>query len=261
MEVASLFAGIGGFDLGFEACGFKIVCQVERDKYCRRLLRYRWPDVPKIRDIRDVKKIKAHIVCGGDPCQSRSLAKGGQKSRHPDLSGYFLAVAGRSGARWVVRENVPSPDVIHFSAALEALGYAVVVVELNAKDFTSQSRRRQFVVASDASRIGRFSESFCLRSDANGRLEEIAEAGAPYAACITAHPSRLSESDSLVYERGMGLRLLDQREAEALQGFPGGWTAGFSRTRRAIMLGNAVPPPMVEWVGRHIIKAEGALNA
>lgn len=35
MTVGSLFAGIGGFDLGFERAGFEIRWQVEIDPFCR----------------------------------------------------------------------------------------------------------------------------------------------------------------------------------------------------------------------------------
>ena len=43
-SVVSLFAGIGGFDLGFARAGCRTVATVEIDKNCRRLLSARWPD-------------------------------------------------------------------------------------------------------------------------------------------------------------------------------------------------------------------------
>ena len=47
----SLFSGIGGIDLAAEWAGFKTVCFVEIDKYCQKVLRKHWPDVPIIEDI------------------------------------------------------------------------------------------------------------------------------------------------------------------------------------------------------------------
>ncbi len=49
----SLFAGIGGIDLAAEWAGFKTVLFVEIDKYCQKVLKKHWPDVPIIGDIRD----------------------------------------------------------------------------------------------------------------------------------------------------------------------------------------------------------------
>jgi hypothetical protein len=41
--MGSLFAGIGGFDLGFERAGFKTKWQVEIDPYCRKVLEKHFP--------------------------------------------------------------------------------------------------------------------------------------------------------------------------------------------------------------------------
>ena len=50
----SLFAGIGGFDLGLKAAGVKTVWMVEWDKHCQSVLRYRWPEAKIYGDIREV---------------------------------------------------------------------------------------------------------------------------------------------------------------------------------------------------------------
>jgi len=54
MRFLSLFAGIGGFDLGLERAGMKCVGQVENDPYCIRVLEKHWPDVKRWGDIKDV---------------------------------------------------------------------------------------------------------------------------------------------------------------------------------------------------------------
>jgi DNA (cytosine-5)-methyltransferase 1 len=56
----SLFAGIGGIDLGLERAGWTGRWQVEWDDWCQRVLAKHWPDVPRVGDIRD-----AH---GADHC-------------------------------------------------------------------------------------------------------------------------------------------------------------------------------------------------
>ena len=48
----SLFAGIGGFDLGFERAGLRCRWQIEIDSFCQKILTKHWPDVPKFNDAR-----------------------------------------------------------------------------------------------------------------------------------------------------------------------------------------------------------------
>src|SRR5439155_24043449 len=53
LTVGSLFSGIGGFDLGFDAAGFRIAFQVEVDEFCLCVLEKHWPNVPRFRDVRN----------------------------------------------------------------------------------------------------------------------------------------------------------------------------------------------------------------
>ncbi len=259
IRVLDLFSGIGGFSLGLKrAGGFRTVCYVEIDKRCRAVLS-RWLPGRIETDIRAFSTWQGwpftediHAVVGGDPCPSRSLAKGNRKSKHPDLAGYFLAVVARLGPKWVVRENVPSPDAIDFAASLEALGYGVTAFALDARDFTAQSRRRQFIVGCPREVTTRFRRALLDSANGTGFSSSGQQEETPIAACLTAHPARMAAEDSYCWEPGKGLRVLVPEEGESLQGFPRGWTSGFSRSRRRIMLGNAVAVPCVEWIGRRI---------
>jgi len=58
----------------------------------------------------------------------------------------------------------------------------------------------------------------------------------------------------------VGVRRLMPIECERLQGFPDGWTDGQSDSARYRQLGNAVAVPVVEWIGRRIVKAETPSN-
>ena len=60
LTFGSLFAGIGGFDLGLERAGMVGLWQVEIDDYCNRVLEKHWPDVRRYRDVRETHGILAH---------------------------------------------------------------------------------------------------------------------------------------------------------------------------------------------------------
>ena len=56
MNVLSLFAGIGGFDLGLERAGMRVVAQCEFDPFCQKVLKKHWPDVPCYPDVRELTR-------------------------------------------------------------------------------------------------------------------------------------------------------------------------------------------------------------
>lgn len=55
LTVGSLFAGIGGIDLGLERSGFKTAWQVEVDPFCREILAKHFPDAIQFGDIKACK--------------------------------------------------------------------------------------------------------------------------------------------------------------------------------------------------------------
>jgi DNA (cytosine-5)-methyltransferase 1 len=132
MKFISLFAGIGGFDLGLERAGMQCVGQVEIDKKCQAVLAKHWPNVKRMGDIREVKGDEfgpVDLICGGFPCQPFSHAgkrKGEADNRYlwPEMVRVIAAV----GPAWVLGENVAgiismALDKVH--SDLESIGYQV----------------------------------------------------------------------------------------------------------------------------------------
>lgn len=79
LNMGSLFAGIGGFELGIEkAMPFvNTLWQCEQDKYCQHVLQHHWPNATMFDDVRNINTNIARpidILCGGFPCQDISIA-------------------------------------------------------------------------------------------------------------------------------------------------------------------------------------------
>jgi DNA (cytosine-5)-methyltransferase 1 len=75
MNVGSLFSGIGGFDLGLERAGMRVVWQCEAEPFRRAVLRRHWPGVPCYEDVREVEAATVEpvgLLAGGFPCEDVS---------------------------------------------------------------------------------------------------------------------------------------------------------------------------------------------
>lgn len=113
MKVGSLFAGIGGFDLGLERAGFQTAWFCEQDEFCQRVLAKHWPDVPCYPDIRELKGSDVEpveILCGGFPCQDLSYAGRGAgiEGERSGLWSEYARLVGELRPRYVLVENVPA---------------------------------------------------------------------------------------------------------------------------------------------------------
>lgn len=152
----SVFTGIGGLDIGFEAAGFRLAWQIEREPFCRRVLANHWPDTPRYGDVRDVdpqELAPVDLLCGGFPCQDVSKLRAGDGISGPRSGLWWEMFRLIRGLRptWVVAENVPALRVRGadgVSAALESEGYAVWPCVVGAWAAAAPHRRdRVFILA------------------------------------------------------------------------------------------------------------------
>ncbi len=160
MTHASLFSGIGGFDLAAEWAGWTNMFNCEIDPFCRRVLKYHFPNAVQYEDIKAVDftvwRGRIDVLTGGFPCQPFSVAgkrKGTADNRY--LWPEMLRAIREVRPRWVVGENVRG--FISWSegmvldtvfADLEALGYEVQPFILPACAVDAPHRRdRVWIVA------------------------------------------------------------------------------------------------------------------
>ena len=169
-KVIDLFAGAGGFGLGFTLAGYDIVCSLEIDQWAAETLRVNNPSMQVIEgDIRrfktpgDIRNLCPHsvdVMIGGPPCQGFSISGPARKDLKDPRNSLF-----RDFARWVEclspavfvmenvkgllsRQNAHGEKVINIiTRTFTKLGYSVETWILNAAEYgVPQVRERIFVV-------------------------------------------------------------------------------------------------------------------
>jgi DNA (cytosine-5)-methyltransferase 1 len=137
MNHASLFSGIGGFDLAAEWMGWTNVFHVEKDSFCQSVLQYHFPQSKSYDDVKTFDGTQwrgsVDILSGGFPCQPYSsagkrLGKDDERHLWPEMCRIISEVA----PAYVVGENVRgllnwNGGVVfeEVCADLEAMGYEV----------------------------------------------------------------------------------------------------------------------------------------
>jgi DNA (cytosine-5)-methyltransferase 1 len=182
ITVGSLFAGIGGIDLGLERTGgFKTVWQVEINSSSNAVRSRHWPNTPRYDDVTKftlaTDPVRPDLACGGFPCQDLSVAgkRAGLAGERSGLFHEFMRIVSERTPRWVLVENVPGllsswsgdtpysldkragrgrelvlEETSDFSVVLGTLaelGYGTAYRVLDAQWFgVAQRRRRVFIV-------------------------------------------------------------------------------------------------------------------
>ncbi len=165
LRIGSLFSGIGGIGLGLEwalaSAGIesRVMWQVERSDYCRRVLARHWPDTD--RSVTDVRSATAgtlagvDLIEGGFPCQNLSSANvrtgTGLDGEQSGLWSEFRRVVSEFLPRFAIIENVASAWrewVPVVRRDLGRLGYASVPLRVSTVDVGGPfDGARVFVVA------------------------------------------------------------------------------------------------------------------
>lgn len=242
LRVLSLFAGIGGFDLGLERTGgFETVAFCEIDPFCRRVLAKHWPEVPCYEDVCElgaerlaVDGIAVDVICGGFPCQDISYAGPGC-GLAGERSGLFFEIArlvGELRSRILLLENVAAlldrglSEVLGTLAALryDAFWHCIPAFYVG----LPQGRDRIWIVAYAN---GEGLERRPLTGSARGLWQ--------------------------VVEKQLGAMAEELARVSTPAGSTGGIAYGVpNRMDRLRALGNSLVPQIPEMIGRAILAAE-----
>ena len=202
LTVGSLFSGVGGFDLGLERAGHRVVWQVEADARCRSVLRRHWPATDIYEDVCHVggsSLAPVDLVCGGFPCQDLSVA-GQRAGLDGERSGPWFEyhrIVRELAPTWVLVENVPGlrssqggRDLAVILRGLVELGYVGAGWSLDSQYLgLAQRRERIFLLACRDPRAGCPAEVLSLAEGVSGHPAPSRKAGTRVARTLEARAS------------------------------------------------------------------------
>jgi DNA (cytosine-5)-methyltransferase 1 len=272
LTFGSLFAGIGGIDLGFERAGLSCKWQVEIDDYARRVLAKHWPAVRRHDDVRtwpqpDTEYVD--VIAGGFPCQDISYAGKGA-GLGGERSGLFfelIRIVREMGPRFVVLENVAAlltrglGDVLGTLASIgyDAEWHCIPAAAVGAPHI----RDRVFILAYARCNQARGGEAVDRKKTKWGE-------GISYAGNSCCHAGTMADTKELqcnggiVYRKHAKGKVSKPRNGDFPSYTKHGWWSAEpavgrvadgipNRVDRLRGLGNAVVPQVAELVARRVI--------
>lgn len=166
----SFFSGVGGFSLGFQQAGFKILGNVEINEKVRKIYTENFPssryfasDIRSVKDnisnILTSEQIKLDVIIGGPPCQGFSLSgKRNESDPRNSLFRDYCKQVDLIKPKFAIMENVRRLTsmkdekgrlvVDQITQEFSDIGYRVEKFEVNASNYgVPQNRERIFFVA------------------------------------------------------------------------------------------------------------------
>jgi DNA (cytosine-5)-methyltransferase 1 len=255
MTFGSLFAGIGGFDLGLERAGMVCKWQVEREPYAVRVLEKHWPEVTRHDDVCTFPPEQGNwgvdLICGGFPCQDISVA------------GKGAGLAGERSGLWyemhrIISELRPRYVIVENVAALLSRGMDTVLGDLSEIGYDTEwhvipasavgaphRRDRVWIVGNADSNC----QPACSFNAETSKLPSNV-ADADRAGCEQQRRPEPESPQHATVER-CGWWETEPAVGRVVDGLP-------HRVDRLRGLGNAVVPQIVEFIGRRILETEAA---
>lgn len=285
LRAVGLFAGIGGVEEGLRRAGAADAeLLVDNWAPSQEVLRVRFPEAKLEGDVAELRSVpKVDLLTAGFPCTDLSQAgrTAGITGRASGLVSHVFRLLKTANPTWLVFENVRNMLVLDDGKAMRYL-----VDELEARRYrwayrlvdsrsagVAQRRQRVIMIASRTE-----NPADVLLVDDAGERQADAYADDAYGFYWTEGLRGLGWARDAVptlkggstvgipsqpgiwvpdAEPGRKLVCPDILEAEALQGFPRGWTEpadlGRSNGPRWKLVGNAVTVGISEWFGSRIV--------
>ena len=255
--VLSLFAGIGGFDLGLQRAGMRIIAQSEINPFCQAILKKHWPEVEQLGDITTIQKFpKADLICGGFPCQPVSIAgrRKGSRDKRWMWPEFYRAIC-QVRPRWAIIENVPgllSADRGRLFAGIlrdfAAIGYDAEWRIISAADLGAPHLRKRLIIIAYPHSIG----SDWTRKK-RPRRPESSDSGP--------HPVQPRLAFGGAQKPRFGLQPIERSNWWDIESDLDRVAHGVPcRVDRIRALGNAIVPQVAEYLGSQIINAMSGLK-
>lgn len=283
MNVAGLFAGIGGLELGFSSSDFetKLLCEI--DPVAQAVLKNNFKGVEVLSDVRDIIKLdNIDILCAGFPCQdlSSSGLKKGISGNQSSLVDEVFRILEKSNIDYVVIENVKfmlhlnqGEAMEKITSEFERLGYNWAYRILDSQYFgVPQRRQRLFFVASrkkDPRNI-LLSDNYQMKKESNDidvtrehvgfywtegmystglAKESIPPLKTGSTIGIPSPPAILAPNGKVF--------IPNINDAERLQGFREDWTLSAELVAKTgarwRLIGNSVTVPISKWIAEKVI--------
>lgn len=174
LRFIDLFAGIGGFRLGFDQANYKCVFSSEIDLSCQEVYKNNFNETP----FSDVTKIDIEslpdfeVLTAGFPCQPFSIC--GKRRGFEDTRGtlffHICRILEAKQPRCVVLENVKyliyhdgGKTLKVILESLEDLGYYVSYALLNSRDFGLPQNRERLVIIASKKQVFNFKKLSLVR--------------------------------------------------------------------------------------------------
>ena len=288
LSVASLFSGIGGFELGLAQSGHKASILCDLDPAARSVLEQRFRGTPIASDISTLEALPENtdLVCAGFPCQNLSMAgdKRGITGAKSGLVDQVFRLLDETQVPWVLFENVyfmlqldGGSAIEHIVSNLERRRMKWAYRVLNTYWFgLPQRRRRVFLVASkdeDPRNVILSDDSTVPKEDKIETLDQPigfywTEGRSGVGLTSDAIPPLkggsslgIASAPAVLFSDG-SVETPTIQEAERLQGFPANWTRAAEQVNERLrwrLVGNAVSVPIAEWIGRKFARPENTI--